>query len=68
MFVPSFISLSVKFMELGSKFCVKVYKTLHDRDPLMDFILFGMMVETGLVLLTVIPTLGPDLEVKVTDV
>ena len=65
MFVPSFLGLSVMFVELESKFlCQSLYKTLHDKDPLLDFILFGMMVDIGLKFSSVIPTLGPD-QVKI---
>ena len=34
----TFVGLSVTFINQGQSFCIKVYKTLHYKDPLMDFI------------------------------
>ena len=52
----------------GQSFCIKVYKTVYYKDPLMDFIYIwhGGRYRSQ-VLLSAIPTLGPDLEVKVTE-
>ena len=48
MYVHSFVDLSVTFMDQGSNFCVKVYRTLYYKDLLMDFFLFDVMVDIGL--------------------
>ena len=51
----------------GQSFGVKVYKTLHYKDPLMDFIFIWHDGRyRSKVLFSAIPTLGHDLEVKVT--
>ena len=51
----------------GQSFCIKVYDTLHYKDPLMDFIyIWDDDRYRSKVLLSAILTPGPDLEV--TDV
>ena len=52
----------------GQSFCVKLYKILHYKDPLMVFIYIWRDIKyRSKVLLTAILTPGSDLEVKVMD-
>ena len=68
-YVQSFVHLSIMFLEpKGQSFCIKVYKTLHYKDPLMDFIdIWHDGRYRSKILLKTISTPGFDLEVKVTD-
>ena len=66
-FIHSLVFLSHSWNK-GQSFCVKIYKTLHYKDPLMDLIFIwhdGRF--RSKVLLIAIPILGSDLEVKVMD-
>ena len=67
MFVRYFVFPSHSWIP-GSKFCVKAYKTIYYKDPLLDFIyIWHDGRYRSKVLLSAIPTPGPDLEVKVTE-